>query len=244
MKTKLALMLLSLFVVACSSKTQVHLYAKHLSVEQTAMIVKQLDETIFSVVVNQESFPNSINDNAIVYAPSANSPQRLTSLMDIISASGFTVSNASLIMANNHSFTENNVGVFLVPSGVEVEHFQTSFIEKLPTVNEYGAIDCKHATTLFLKSNDQFLIEIDIWDQAKQDYLSQYIDGTWRLSNNNVLELTHPAWQAPLMFNKSVFQKSHHGEQSKGIRFTPVKTMNPPSDIEKISCSYSISFAE
>jgi len=237
-------MLFLLFVISCSSKTQVHLYAKHLSTEQADTIVKQLDESIFSVVVNQENFPNSINDNAIVYAPSANSPQRLTRLMDVISASGFTVSNASLIMANNHSFTENNVGVFLVPSGVEVEHFQTSFIEKLPTVNEYGAVDCEHGTTLFLKSNDQFMIEIDIWDQAKQDYLSQYIEGSWRLINNKLLELTHPSWQVPLMFNKSVFQKSHHGNNSKGIKFTPIKTMNPPSDIDKISCSYSISFAE
>jgi len=118
---KIALIFVLLLLSACSSRTQLHVYAKYLTKEQTSSVVKQIDHTMFNITLNQLAFPTNIIGNAIVYSPSPNSRTRLTKLMRTLSNLGFNITNASLISENNHSFTANNVGVFLLPNGVNAE---------------------------------------------------------------------------------------------------------------------------
>lgn len=241
---RVVLVVMVLLLCACSSKTNVHLYAKYLTKEQTEQIVTTLDESQYVVEVNQQEFPADINDNAIVYAPSANSEERLSLLINVLTANGYSVSNASLLMANNHTFTSNNVGVFVVPQGTIVTRLEDQNFEfKLPTVNEYGAIDCLHATTLYLKGSNEFMLEVNEWNNAKEDYIQLFIDGMWKLTNNQQLELHSRDWPLPLTFKRELFEKYSPEGKSEGIKFSPITHKNLSSEQKLINCSYSISLA-
>jgi hypothetical protein len=245
MKIVILLSIISvLLITACSTKTNIHLYAKYISKEQTSFVINSLDKSLFTVIINQQAFPNSINDNAIVYGPSLNSSERLFILMETLSAQGFPISHASLIAENNHSFTENNVGIFLVPENILIHHVANErFDYKFPLVNEYGAIDCPDATTLYLKGTSNFIIEINQWNNDKEDYIQEYIEGQWRLMDDNILTLKSPSWQKPLLFEKSFFERIEINGKSKGVKFTPMNIVNVSKKAKKINCIYTISLA-
>lgn len=238
------LILLLTLITACSSKTNIHLYGKYLTVEQKKQVITALDADQFIVTVTSLAFPESINDNAIVYAPSMNSQKQLTLLMNQLNGLGYTISNASLIMSNNHSFTANNVGLFLVPEGTNVDH-QTlsSYNFAFPTINEYGAIDCPHATTLYLKSSNEFSLEINQWNKQQQDYVERYIDGTWQLKEGIYLSLTNNEWPQSLVFEKQNYSRNEINGSSKGVKFVPLKSFHQSHVLAEVNCKYSISIA-
>jgi len=123
-----------LLICGCSSKTNVHLYAKYLTTEEVNTLISSIEKEHFNVMVNYQVFPSSISNSSLVYAPSQNSEKRLPSLLSILTNSGYSISHASLLLANNHSFTENNVGVFLVPNGLSITQKENDVFELvLPT---------------------------------------------------------------------------------------------------------------
>ena len=112
---KLNIVLVLLLLTACSAKTRIHFYTTHLSEDKVNEVINAIDKDTFEVTLNSLPYPNDINDNAIIYSPSTNSRERLNVLMAVLSGVGFNISTASLIAANNHSFTENNLGLYLFP---------------------------------------------------------------------------------------------------------------------------------
>jgi hypothetical protein len=245
---------------ACSAKTKVHFYTLHLPQDKINKVVQSIDKEKFDVLINRLPYPVDINDNAIVYSPSSNSRERLNLLMTVLSNQGFSISNASLIAANNHSFTENNLGLYLYPDDyVQPELNDVDNSYKVPMVNEYGAVDCQHTTTLYLKEPNEFLIEIDKWDDQREDYYQEFLEGNWTISNDNVLFLSSVSWQEPLTFKKSNISNNSEHNLRKGIKFTPVdldqsgdKSLIGKTDkimaeftkkIESVYCTYIISVA-
>lgn len=243
---------MAIFITACSSKTQVHFYTNNLTQEKVNEIITTIDPNTFDVILNDLPYPSDINDNAIIYSPSRNSRERLNALMEVLSGLGFNISTASLISANNHSFTANNLGLYLFPKDyVQPELNNISNTYKIPLVNEYGATDCQHATVLYLKEPDEFIIEINQWDETIEDYRQEYIEGTWFLLNKEVLQLHQASWLKPLIFRKSNFKRSGIDDESKGVKFTPIdlgEDLKMLSEVytdeaKAVYCTYSISLA-
>lgn len=249
---RLTTIFIVLLLTACSAKTHIHFYTNHLSKDKVNEVISAIDKEKFEVTLNSLPYPNDINDNAIVYSPSTNSRERLNTLMEVLSEKGFNIATASLIAANNHSFTENNLGLYLFPDDyIQSELSSIDNTYTIPLVNEYGAIDCQHATVLYLKEPDEYIIEINKWDDEKEDYQQEFIEGKWKLTEDDILHLNHPAWQKPLIFQKSNFRRNEIDGESKGVKFTPLdKVLNSDmfsmiySDKAKaINCTYSISLA-
>ncbi len=237
-------LLLLVFLNACSSKTQLHLYARHLTPEQTKNIINNIDKSLFNIIVNQQQFPDSINSNAIVYAPSKNSRARINTLIETLATQGYAVSNASLLMANNHSFSENNLGVFLLPAGKQIDSVKAIDMDvTLPLINEYGALDCANASTLYLRQNHDFLIEIEIWQADIEDYRQEQERGHWRLIDGQYLELTSNEWQQSLLFERRQFERKEINGVSKGVSFIPMKSLHSSIKNARVNCRYSISLA-
>ncbi|MEW6991196.1 hypothetical protein AADZ91_10945 [Colwelliaceae bacterium 6441] len=229
---------------ACSSKTQLHFYASNLSKEKIKEVITTIDNDHYNIKVNYLPFPNDINDNAIVYAPSLNSQEVINPLITSLSKIGFDISTASLISANNHSFTENNIGLFLLPDNyVQPPITDKRFEYTIPLVNEYGSTDCQHATTLYLKEPNEFLLEINRWNEKTDAYIEEFIEGQWVLLTNKVLQLNHSSWQTPLKFEKRHFERNEIDGSSKGVKFIPIDDVNFETDQKAIHCTYSISLA-
>lgn len=205
-------------------------------------MVKQIDSSMFTIITNQLAFPANINENAIVYSPSLNSRERLSGLMMSLSTLGFNVSSASLISENNHSFTENNVGVFLLPNDVNVEQ-ETDVINnyQFPIVNEYGATNCRHSTTLYLKEPDEFFIEVDIWKEEHQRYQQKSYHGKWQLTDKNILILSNKIWSKPLTFIKQTFEENTFDQKRKVLSFTPEGIGIENKQQQSVQCTYTIS---
>jgi hypothetical protein len=230
--------------VACSSKTTLHFYAAHLSQEEREEVKKNIDDEKFNVIVNTLPFPRDINDNAIVYAPSHNSRERLIPLMESLFKLGFDITTASLLSSNNHSFTENNIGLFLLPEHyIQAPLFKEINSYKIPLVNEYGSTNCTHTTILYLKEPDEFIIEINRWDTKKNDYSEEYIEGKWSLSKDNVIKLKQTSWQVPLLFKRSHYERTDLNGKTEGVKLTPIELTVLGQNRQKVNCIYTISIA-
>ena len=236
--------MLCILAAGCSSTTKVHLFAKYMSEQQVQAIVTELDKSKFSVEVNRQEFPVSIGSNTLVYAPSTGIRHKLNLLMPRLENLGFPIVSADLLMANNHSFTENNVGLYLIPEGVNTaQEPPIDLAVLLPVINEYGGVDCADATTLYLKDEREFVLEINRWQASIDDYHQHQITGRWQLRANNLVELSNEQWQQPLIFQRSEFERKEINGRSKGFIFTPTTRLATNNQLSLINCRYSISVA-
>ena len=233
---KLVLSSLCLLVCSCASQTQVHVFTTHLNEEQATKVINQLNQHNFKVHENKLAFPESINSNALVYTPSTNENNRISELVSIINNLGYNLASTHLIFEGNHSFTMNNVGLYLLPEGV-VKPAKNYTIQLL---NEYGSTTCEHATNLYLKEGNQFKIEINQWDEKNQQYHEMNIVGKWTMNDTDTLLLTNENWSFPLaFFRQESIKNTKHGPRQ-------VVSLLPTSEqVDKaqsaVNCTYTIS---
>ena len=112
---------------------------------------------------------------------------------------------------------------------------------KVSLINEYGAIDCHHATTLTLKSDNSFVIEVDIWLQDKGEYLLKTYQGKW-LKVNEQIELKSRKWDQTLRFTRSTSEYNHNHGRSHVVSLIPHSKVNNRQQ-NQLSCTYTISLA-
>lgn len=234
------LLLVTIFILlvgACSSKTQVHLFATHLSKQKVEQIVKKLDKNLFELHVNQQSFPQEIENNALIYVPSIKYSERIRGILTSLESLGYDISSTSLLSQGKHSYTANNIGLYLFPDNYVAKTPKY----KIELINEYGAIDCKHDTSLTLKADHTFLVQVDVWHQAQEEYLPQSYQGKW-VKVNEQIELTNPQWSQALSFTRSTSEYNHKYGRSHVVSLVPLSNGNN-NQLKQLNCTYTISLA-
>ena len=109
------LICLIIAISGCSTRTTVHLFAINLETEAIEVIKEKFENQNFELKVNQQPFPESIASNAIVYPPNGNANQQVVAIIDAVAEVGYQISSINLIRQSNHSFTANNIGLYLLP---------------------------------------------------------------------------------------------------------------------------------
>ncbi|NMP31968.1 hypothetical protein HII17_10350 [Thalassotalea sp. M1531] len=168
------------FVGACSSPT-VHIYGRYMSNEQTQSLVNQLVSRSIDVEINHHSFPQTINNTAIVYSPFVTKPEVVHQLEDILMAQHWPVSNVSALVEDNHWFQKNSIGVFIVPEGIN-PHAGTSIVD---IANNYHSDNCSNDINLSLHRDGSYTFSREV----KSYNYSYGTHGFWRIRSYPYIEM-------------------------------------------------------
>ena len=178
---RITLLVLSVLLGGCSSTTTLHLYAKYLTAEQTQQIEQHLKQQGYEVKVNQHLFPTSVNQSSLVYSPMLKHAESLDVVADSLASIDWNVYSFSPLVASNHWYTKNSIGVFLVPPGV-YPHARSE-VANLAAV--YQAEACEQPIHVTLNPDRTYEIsgvthdEVYDWEKT----------GTWRVTEYPFLEL-------------------------------------------------------
>ncbi|MDO6428283.1 hypothetical protein Q4489_14780 [Thalassotalea sp. 1_MG-2023] len=228
--------------VGCSSPSTVHLYGKFLKQAEIDKIKNSLTQAEMLVEVNRLPFPNTIGDNTLIYAPSKGSKQQAEKVMNLLNQLGIVIDNTGLILASNHSFSANNMGLYIVPDDIVARnaiHIEQEY--DIPLFNEYAARDCQNSTTLILQKNGQFRIEEDIWDASKKLYNEHVFKGIWHLKEEKFIFLDSPKIDYTLIFERTAFSRKINGGELQGYQLIPMTSYNKKSNAGRLYCTYEIS---
>jgi len=230
---------------SCSSKTKINLFAAHLDKKQVNNITNVIDPTAFELTINRVVFPESISQNTLIYTPTLNSNKKITTLISALTDIGYDITTVSLLHQDNQSFTENNIGLYLVPEGYRPS--KTNVIKNI--VNEYGSSTCQHTSNLYLKENGNFKIEVDLWLEKEQRYGEYVVEGTWQKDKNEIVQLDSDKWQSILSFTRSFSIENTPDGKRHVVSLKPIYQEDTPGDFLKnkeevqpnVNCIYTIS---
>lgn len=228
-----------LSVTACSSAPKVHVFGKYLSDEQKSAVEKSFLDNEYDVTFNQLAFPKGISQNTVVYNAEPGSKSHTRNIIELVESLGYPVEATNLILADSHSFTIGNLGLYLVPEGANAL-LQRNQDYDPELHNEYGAVNCLHSATLTLGDYEKFSIEVEKWDKAKQDYIVDKVSGEWQLMNSDYLKLTSEALINDLYFTKKKEQTEIAGRNMKVVKFVPMNGYHESMAIAQFNCTYSI----
>lgn len=176
----LSITLVCFFLLSCSS-TQVHLYTRYLSEQETDKITKALEEKDFDVVVNTLAFPDDIQQSTLLYSPFVKGEDNLNVLISSLENLGWTLPRVQPLLAGNHYYTKNSVGLLLLPDGVK--HNDKILSQDL--VNSYDAKECDVSVQLRLNRNDTY--QLSYTDDSYTH--PEHIKGNWYMPSYPYIQL-------------------------------------------------------
>jgi len=240
-KSNLTLFLIILVVstTACVSNVKIRLFTANLSPEDTANIEEKLQSLEYYYSLTATPFPRSIKVNSIIYNPSIDSNKKVYNIIDVLESEEFHIFGTSLLSVENHSFTPNNIGVYLFSEGYEPPNDNTSPSE----INEFGSYEC--GSNLTLNDDSTFNVDFDIWDYELEDYRELSVLGVWETQDSGNIVLNSEAWKNKLFFKKKISIESSTDEKMTTISLIPIANnetngfyLKKPDSELSVNCPY------
>jgi len=161
------------FIFACSS-TKVHLYSRYLSEQESAEITTAIEDQGFDVIANTLAFPDEIQQSTILYSPFVQKENGVDILIVILNKKGWTIPTVQPLFTGNHFYTQDSVGLFLLPDGIG----QSDKIAAQDLVNVYQSNQCESSIAF-------------IYENEKPEGIAA-LKGVWKMTSYPYIELTSP----------------------------------------------------
>lgn len=184
------LIIIALVLLAGCTNTQVHLYTKYLSEEETQKVTKELESKRFTVIKNTLSIPDSVNESSVIYSPFLINIDHLSSALDSLSKLGWTGIRLENFVKGNHWYGKNNFGLILIPKGLIKSELKLN--DELS--QRYIGTDCDATVEIELHNNNIFTVKYE--DEGK----SITKNGSWKISTYPYLELSSEDGFLPMYF--------------------------------------------
>ena len=223
-----------ILVSACSSAPTVHVFPHYLSKAEKEKVVVSLAKAEFNVEISEQVPPLNIAQNSIVFTPMVESDNTINELMAILAGVGFEVSSANLIFSGNHSFSQNNLGVYLFPN----DFVPPVSVHSIPIASEYMGDNCAYSNTLTLHENRQFTLLVEQWNDATDRYDESNYKGFWSREDADTIQLRFSN-KARMSFARSIKLETDRNGARKRVRLSPV-SLSGNLDENTLKCSYSI----
>lgn len=185
---KFIIIFASILLSACSSTT-VHLYGRYLSEAQIEKVKDGLEKTGVKVKTNTLSFPESINQSTLLYSPFIQQENGLENITNSLSKLNWTIADVQMLVANNHWYKKDSVGLFLLPEGMT----QNDRIVSRDLVNEYTSRNCKMGVSVQLNQDNTYEMFFSEIPDLRTEYFRNRIDylkGSWKVRSYPYIELT------------------------------------------------------
>lgn len=167
-------------LTACTSTT-VHLNTRYISNVEADKLVTNIEATGMNVVANKHEFPQSIQHSTLLYSPLISDKQALDKLMQVLDESDWRVHSLQPLMANNHWFKKNSVGLYLLPDNVVPQNRQA----KADLATQYTSHDCEQDISLTLSDNGDYQFTFS----HPPENASAFSFGRWRVTEYPYIEL-------------------------------------------------------
>ncbi|MFC3092814.1 hypothetical protein DRW07_01170 [Alteromonas sediminis] len=161
-----------LFTIGCTSKPDIHIYAKYLSDEQKATLERGFDNANYDIIFNNLDFPSSINQNTIIYSLLLSDPDVISLAERISDQNNLPVINTQALTKGNHWYTTNAIAVFLIPDNPAGQ--TDVFVEDL--IQTYQGHKCPPKLTLTLKANGAYQFS----HSTELAYGTMKLQGKWK----------------------------------------------------------------
>lgn len=212
-------MLIVVSTSACTSKPHVRLFTDNLSDADLLKIETKLSQSNIKYSRSVARFPTAITNNSILYTPTVNGNKDIYHIIEVLKISGFDISWTTIFKVENHSFTANNIGVYLFSDEFKAQQ-QTSTLAQL---NDFGSVEC--GSQLTLNADASFQVLFDIWDEQISDYREEVVKGTWHESAKNQVTLSSNSWSTSLDFIKKISIETQANERIETMTLAPVNDL-------------------
>jgi hypothetical protein len=221
---KLFVALLVLTIVGCSSTT-VYLNTRYLSDSESQNVIGKLEQSGFSVETNTFDFPQSVIQSSLIYSPMVKNREAIDRVIDVLTEINWNVPSVRPLVSNNHWFTKNSVGLYLVPEGVQTHGRRAT----QDLANIYKSRNCNANIEINFKSNGSYEIVFDADDKPHMASLK----GSWAIRSYPYVEL-RPTPDSPWYY----FEIENKVETDK-VSDIEIVELKPAEDYEQLSnCTF------
>ncbi len=191
------------FILAACQQTTVLIYARYLPEADVQNLTNKLEQAEYQVEINEHPFPKGVANTAIIASPFLSDREALGNIEMILAQNQWPVYDVRTLTSENHWFTKETIGVFLLPEGID-PHEGTN-VKDLS--NNYTSRDCDNDVTLTLNPDGSYVITA----QPVEGLDPEVYDGQWSVRTPEYLELLTGAVY-PINF---YFHLAHNIEQDK-----------------------------
>ncbi|WP_031567345.1 hypothetical protein [Rheinheimera texasensis] len=188
MLKRVPVLALLLWLTGCAH-TQVHLYGRYLSAEQTEQLRSSLQAQGFAVTVNDLAFPAQVQQNTLITGLLMDRPAEADQLRNLLEQQGWSALRVESMVHGNHWYSGNAIGLFLLPPGQTVQ--QTASPKDFSYL--YQGAGCAGPASIELLANQRFQIRIE----TSHNLDAAMLQGQWRIRQYPYLELqadADPNW--------------------------------------------------
>ena len=174
----LCLVVLLYSVFGCSSGPQVLLFRYYLSDQEVNDITQKMQQAGLSVTINQLAFPTDLTQSTLIYSPMLEDHSVVDLSLDSIRSLGWEVYAVTPLAMQNHRFTRNTIGLYLLPEG---QSHQSEL------VNEYQNRGCQTEAKIVFKQDNTYAIRLAA--PITENALQQQLRGIWKVRSYPYVEL-------------------------------------------------------
>lgn len=167
-------------LVGCTSPTTVHLNKRYINENDAQTVKTELENAGFEVEINEHKFPREITSTSIVHSLFLSEPDSIDKTEKVLNQLGYKLGAITSLTSNNHWYTKNTVGLYIVPEGVSTLNSVT-----LSTLaGKYESQDCERTSSLNLSSDGTF---------SYYDNENKPLTGRWSISGYPFILLEKPS---------------------------------------------------
>lgn len=224
---KRSLWIVTLFLVGCA-QTTVHLNSRYLDEADTQEIIGALESEGFATVVNEHPFPQQVIRTTLLHSPTMmiRSPEVIEHVHTIVSDLGWNLQQLDGLAKSNHRFTGNNLGLFIVPAGVNVRSGNSA----ADLSQTYQSSQCPDVFQITLLSDGQF-------EFIKTDPEPYSFKGEWQLNDYPYIVLSQ---QEPHLNFYYQVEQTQVQDRLSSIQVITLKPLSKSPRIPDCSLEYGI----
>jgi len=107
---KLLITMLICSVISACASTQIHLYRRYLSDQETISISAAIEQQGFDVITNTLAFPDEIQQSTLLYSPFIEKEDGVNVLLSSLESLGWEIPTVQALFTGNHFYTKDSAG--------------------------------------------------------------------------------------------------------------------------------------
>ncbi|MFT4810098.1 MAG: hypothetical protein ACI9LX_003456 [Paraglaciecola sp.] len=180
--TKAIVGLMTLLLSGCTLQPRLHLFTANMNDQETVPVVQTLAKNNYEVIENNHEFPKIIISDTIVFSLGSVSNQHISKITNLIENLIGKKLNISYFGSGKHSFTQNNVGLYLF--GNPSEKSQKN--ESLLFLNEFTATQCESIGYAYLTFFETGKFELTTGTDNANESIQNSYNGMWKKETSTI----------------------------------------------------------
>jgi len=212
-----------MMMLSCSTTT-VHVNETYLTEIESNNIKNRLEKLGLTVEFNEHTYPDDIASTTILYSPFLKETSAVNNVENTLLELGYDINNINSLVASNHWYTKNTMGLYIIPRGVDPHNGKS--VEDI--AKQYKSVDCDNLAELNLYKNGKFLYS------SKGE---KSVSGQWSITEYPYIILKKTEPYLDFYFE---IKKSTKSDQISKIEVTELQPINNSDIISDCTLTYGI----